>query len=205
MQPAGIRPRRGTFSMPGTGATRRTPGGVRAWRGATRLRRRAPTRQCRARKRPSLGPAEPVRAKPSSPSPARRALGKVGRPQAQRPRNTRFRLVAHLAGRDSNPLGSAVRFQFSTSSLPPHPSFSWRTQNEEVKRCGGCHGRRTIARRALKRDVAPDRPQSRAIEFWYSTPSTSTVCQPTIPRRCCPSSCRASPIRSAACHIPRGS
>jgi hypothetical protein len=44
-----------------------------------------------------------------------------------------------------------------------------------VKRCGGCHGRRTIARRALERDIAPDRPQSRAIEFWYSTGSWYSV------------------------------
>jgi hypothetical protein len=46
-------------------------------------------------------------------------------------------------------------------------------QNEELKRSGGCHGRRTIARRALERDVAPDRPQQRAIDFWNTTGSTT--------------------------------
>jgi hypothetical protein len=32
-----------------------------------------------------------------------------------------------LAGQDSNLLGSFVRFPLSTSSLPPHPGFAWRT------------------------------------------------------------------------------
>lgn len=64
-------------------------------------------------------------------------------------------------------LGAQVRDRFA---LPPTDPAGDQ-QNEEVKRCGGCHGRRTIARRTLKRDVAPDWPQSRAIEFWYSTPT----------------------------------
>ena len=62
-------------------------------------------------------------------------------------------------------LGAQVLDRFALPATDP----AGDQQNEEVKRCGGCHGRRTIARQALKRDVAPDRPQSRAIEFWYTT------------------------------------
>jgi hypothetical protein len=37
------------------------------------------------------------------------------------------------------------------------------------------HGRRTIARPALERDVAPDRPQSCAIDFWESLRERAAV------------------------------
>jgi hypothetical protein len=36
----------------------------------------------------------------------------------------------HLAGRDSNPLGSDVRFRLSTSR-PPHPGLAWRTDSRQ--------------------------------------------------------------------------
>ena len=60
-------------------------------------------------------------------------------------------------------LGAQVLDRFALPATDP----AGDQQNEEVKRSGGCHGRRTIARPVLEPDVAPDRPQSRAIEFWY--------------------------------------
>jgi len=38
-----------------------------------------------------------------------------------------------LAGRDSNPLGSIVRFPLRHLSLPPHRSFAWRISNATVR------------------------------------------------------------------------
>ena len=43
------------------------------------------------------------------------------------PRNTRFRLSAHLAGRAWLPAGFQRRFQHSIHS--PSPGFTWRTRN----------------------------------------------------------------------------
>jgi len=42
------------------------------------------------------------------------------------PRNTRFRLSAHLAGRDRLPAGLQRRFQHSIHS--PSPGLAWRTR-----------------------------------------------------------------------------
>jgi hypothetical protein len=70
-------------------------------------------------------------------------------------------------------LGAQVLDRFALPATDP----AGDQKNEEVKRSGGWHGRRTIARPALERDVAPDRPQSRAIEFWYTTAFSESLRQ----------------------------
>src|ERR1019366_1526061 len=62
-------------------------------------------------------------------------------------------------------LGAQVLDRFALPATDP----AGDQQNEKVERSGGCHGRRTIARPFLERDVAPDRPQPRAIDFWDTT------------------------------------
>ena len=59
----------------------------------------------------------------------------------------------HLAGRDSNPLGSDVRFRLSTSR-PPHPGFAWRTRRSEGREVCRSTRERSVAHEGFGPDAA---------------------------------------------------